>query len=137
MSVESARRSRAGGNASWSSAAFIVESILLLAFLAASLAILTCTFALSLNRSAEGRALEAAAIGAANVAERFADDPTGVSTRTEADGLVITCNVTSEPRTGGTMHRAQISVYADGAEEPVYALSTARYVSDGEGGGAR
>ena len=117
---------------SWSSVAFIVESILLLVFLAASLAVLTKVFSASLNASVESRTLDAATIAAGSIAEHFAADPTGVNERTELGDLLIVCDVDDEKRKDGTLYHATITVYDQtGAhgEEAVYELITACYES--------
>lgn len=150
----------AGGGSSWASAAFIVESVVLLLFLAASLAVLTSVFAQSLKGSVESARLDAAVIEATNAAERFAADPAHAEPVVQSGGFVVTCDVTGEKRAGGTLYRAEVKVFAadGGAEgegagaeaegdpaaadaattadpaEPVYALSTARYVPDAQGG---
>lgn len=125
---------------SWSSVAFIVESILLLVFLVASLAVLTQVFATSLTHSVESRTLDASTIAATSVAERFAADPEGVQERTQMGDLVVMCDVTAEQRNGGTMYYATIAVH-DGsgagagagtgadAGEPIYTIQTSRYES--------
>ena len=127
--ADSSRRSQ-DKRISWSSVAFMVESMLLLLFLVASLAILTRVFSASLNESVESRALDAAVIAASSIAEHFAADPTDVEETTQLGDLIITCDVEAEPRTGGTMYRALITVFdiAD-MTEPVYELSTSRYES--------
>lgn len=115
---------------SWSSVAFIVESILLLVFLVASLAVLTKVFSASLTRSVESRTLDAATIAATSIAEHFTADPTGVDEQTQLGDLLIVCDVTDEPREAGTMHQALISVYDMGPNntgEPVYTLTTTCY----------
>ena len=118
----------------WSSVAFIVESILLLVFLVASLAVLTKVFSASLTRSVESRTLDAATIAATSIAEHFAADPEGVEERTQLGDLIIVCDVTEEPRKDGTMHHAEIRVYevasfGEGSGQPVYTLNTSRYES--------
>lgn len=120
---------------SWSSVAFVVESVLLILFLVASLAVLTQVFSTSLNRSVESRTLDAATIAASSIAEHFAADPTGVDEETTLGDLHIVCKVTDEPRKGGTMYHAQIDVYdTTGAHGgvPVYSISTARYEGEGQ-----
>lgn len=127
------RRALAKKNVSWSSVAFIVESILLLVFLVASLAVLTQVFTNSLNRSIESRSADAATIAASSIAEHFAADPTGVEEQTKLGDLIVICDVSSEPRRSGTLYHATISVYsATGANgpDPVYSLETARYVGN-------
>ena len=117
---------------SWSSVAFIVESILLLLFLVASLAVLTQVFSASLSRSIEGRTLDAATIAATSTAERFAADPTGIEESAQVGELIVKCDVTQDAREGGTMYHAFISVYdtaGRSAGDAVYTVETARYVS--------
>ena len=112
--------------------AFIVESILLLVFLAGGLAALTLTFSNALNRSVESRTLDAAVIASSSIAEHFAADPTDVQEETVLGDLRITCTVTDEAREGGTMHYAHIDVYdakAGSSASPVYSLDTSRYES--------
>ena len=129
--------------APWTSTAFIVESILLLLFLAASLAVLAQAFTLSLTHSAEGRTLDAAVAAATNVAERFAADPEKAAGTTQAGDLVVVCATTADEREAGTLYRAHIEVYAAGtgssaspsapsapenaAGEPVFSLDTSSY----------
>ena len=123
-----AHRSRS----SWSSVAFIVESILLLVFLVASLAVLTQVFSASLSRSVESRTLDAANIAATSIAEHFAADPTDVEERTQLGDLMVTCEVTDEPRQNGTMYHATISVYdigSGGTGGVVYKVETSKYES--------
>ena len=128
--------------------AFMLESILLLVFLAASLAVLTQVFTASLVQSAESRTLDAASVAATGVAERFAADPTAVDEQTQVDDLLVLCRVDEEKRDAGILYRAHIRVYdaeaidaAGSAEvaaataisadpvEAVFALETSRYVS--------
>ncbi|MBQ9003101.1 MAG: hypothetical protein IJ087_14720 [Eggerthellaceae bacterium] len=117
----------------WYSTAFIVESVLLLVFLAASLAVLTLTFSSALNRSVASRTSDAAVIAASSIAEHFAANPSDVQDETVLGDLRIVCTVTDEARAGGTMHRAHIDVFdmnaaADAA--PTYSLDTSRYESE-------
>ena len=132
MSMEHiSRKNATKARTSWSSIAFIVESILLLVFLAASLAVLTKVFFASLNASVESRTLDAATIAAGSLAEHFAADPTGVEERTELGDLVIECDVTGEPRNDGTLYHAIINVYDKSDTDtgtPVYTITTANYV---------
>ena len=126
------RKTTSRARSSWSSVAFIVESILLLVFLVASLGVLTRVFSASLNHSVESRTLDASTIAATSIAEHFAADPTDVEERVKLGDLVVTCDVTEEPRAAGTMYHARIDVYdmtgAD-ASEPVYTILTSRYES--------
>lgn len=116
----------------WSSVAFIVESILLLVFLAGSLAALTLTFSAALNRSVESRTLDAAVIAASSIAEHFAADPTDVQEETLLGDLRVVCTVTDEARSNGTLYHAHIDVFdarANGDSAPAYSLDTSRYES--------
>lgn len=126
------RKTISHARATWSSVAFVVESILLLVFLAASLAVLTKVFSASLNASVESRTLDAATIAAGSIAEHFAADPTGIDERTELGDLLIVCDVTDEQRKDGTLYHASIAVYdktGTHGDEPVYELATACYES--------
>ena len=115
---------------SWSSVAFIVESILLLVFLVAALAALTLTFSNALNRSVESRTLDASVIAASSIAEHFAANPTDVQEETLLGDLRIVCTVTDEAREGGVLHHAHIDVFdirAAKGSDPTYSLDTSRY----------
>ena len=134
MSVEYAsKKSLRRARASWSSVSFIVESILLLLFLVASLAILTQVFSASLTRSVESRTLDAASIAATSIAEHFAADPTSVEESTQLGDLLVKCEVTEQARTGGIMYHAKIDVYdlSGYNEGAVYSLETSSYRSGG------
>ena len=61
--------------ASWSGTAFLVEALVLLAFLAASLGVLSAVFITSLEDSVEAERLEAAVTLASDAAEQFAAHP--------------------------------------------------------------
>ena len=128
-----ARKSRMRTRQSWSSVAFIVESILLLVFLVASLAVLTRVFTASLSRSVESRTLDAATIAATSIAEHFAADPTGVDESTTLGDLIIKCEVTEGSRANGTMYYAHIDVYDTAGVTggtPVYSIDTSHYESE-------
>ncbi|HAM16265.1 MAG TPA: hypothetical protein DCP91_10520 [Eggerthellaceae bacterium] len=116
----------------WSSIAFIVESILLLVFLAGSLAVLTQVFSAALNHSVESRTLDAATIAATSIAEHFAANPDDVAEETVLGDLRIVCKVSDEPRAGGVMRYADIAVYDIGGKTggPIYTIATSRYESE-------
>lgn len=114
---------------SWSSVAFIVESMLLLVFLVGSLAVLTQLFAASLNTSVQSRTQDAATIAATSIAEHFSADPEGVQETTQLGDLIVKCQVEPEQHTSGTLYRAVISVFDGTTGEAVYQIKTARYVS--------
>ena len=123
------RRSVSRERASWSSVAFIVESMLLLVFLVGSLAVLTQLFSAALNRSVESRSLDAATIAATSIAEHFAADPTGVQETTQLGDLYVRCDVEEEPRMGGVLYNAEISVFDVSSGATIYTLHTSRYES--------
>ena len=113
----------------WASAAFIVESLLLLVFLVGSLAVFTQLFAVAAQQSAEGSALSMSVELASSAAERFAADPTSVAPETQEGDLRVVSDVTSEKRPGGTLYRATISVFSVDGADPIYTVATSRYVS--------
>ena len=116
---------------SWTNMAFIVEAMLLLVFLVASLAVFMQLFSAAAQRSAESRDLTDAVAVASTTAERFAVDPQGIPEVSHADDLTVTCTVEPDSRDSGTLYRANIAVYKgdEPAGEPVYSLSTSTYVS--------
>lgn len=125
------RRTAQGTRASWASVAFIVEAILLLVFLVASLAVLTQLFLTSLNKSVESRSLDAATIAATSIAEHFAADPAGVEEGTKFGDLYVKCEVSDTPRRNGTLYEAHISVFDLNSGSLIYELDTSRYESEG------
>lgn len=104
----------------------------LLAFLITSVTVLTMLFVGSARRATEGRDLAVAIAHATNVAEAFSADPTAEASVTQVGDLTVSCVIDDVPTARGTLRKATVSVYAEGQEEPVYSLSTARYVR-GEG----
>ena len=120
---------------SWTSVAFIVEAILLLFFLAASLAVLVQVFFSSLNRSVESRTLDAATIAASSIAEHFAANPSDVRDETQLGELKVVCAKSEEQRKDGTMYYVHIDVYDTsevGGDKPVYSLDSSSYQPGGE-----
>jgi Tfp pilus assembly protein PilV len=112
-----------------SSVAFFVESLLMLVFLVASLAIVTQIFAASANRASQSQHLERAVIVAANTAEQFSANPTGVAKQSTSGELATTCAVTSTHSSAGTIYNATITVSDETGE--IYTVKTSRYVSGG------
>ena len=142
MSIDLANHQRSRpGRPLWSGTAFLVEALLLLVFLAASLAVFAQLFAVSAEKTAESDRLSRAVAAADNVAEQFAANPHAVSAVKEVDDLVVVCDVVDEPRDGGTLHKATITVYERSSAEAtgsvstgdsVFSVSTARYESEVE-----
>lgn len=124
----------------WSSVAFVVEAMLLLVFLIASLALFTNLFAGAVTQSKEGATLTDAVALATSAAERFEADPEYAAGNMQDGDLRVNCDVTSEQRAGGTLYHAVIKVYATDADylaytssnefEPVYTLETSAYESE-------
>lgn len=136
---------RTGSGQSWHGMAFIVEAVVLLAFLVASITIFFQLFAQSKNIGVENEKLSGAIVLATNMAEEFAVHPVSTEsvTRTE-DGLMGSISVTQEETGGGVLYRAVITVtdasndagaaaasVADGtsssAGEVIYTIETASY----------
>ncbi len=123
----------------WSGSAFIVEALLLLVFLMASLAIFCQVFALAAEQSTESDRLSQAVATASTVAERFSANPSSVDSLSLVNGLVVTCEATTEPHDGGSLHKATISVFERDTSavssiapkgDPLYVISTASYKSE-------
>jgi type II secretory pathway pseudopilin PulG len=110
---------------------FLIESLIVLGFLMASLAVFAQIFSGAQIEAVRARQLSQAVQLATNCAERFSADPTSVPAKYEEGGLVVTCVVEPTPNgDAGTLYEASITVRdATGAtEEEVYALHTSRYV---------
>lgn len=143
-----------GGRASWHGTALLVEALVLLTFLVASLALFMQAFAQARGMGAEGSQLAQAVAMASNLAEEFAADPAAEPEPLERDGLTASCAVATvaaddvdgaDGQTGpdaddapsggsssdssgaaGTLYRATILV-TDGDGDEVYRLVTERY----------
>ena len=135
----------------WPGAAFLVEAMLMVVFVAASLVVFTSLFASSAQQGADSECLADAVALASDVAERFAADPASFAKEQEqpddrafesADyNLRSACKVDVESRPQGTWYRAEIQVFRQdgevgtsilgksGSGELIYTLNTAAYVS--------
>lgn len=125
--------SRHGISTTWHGAAFVVEALLLLVFLAFALAVFMQLFGAAHSRGTEERQLTQAVLLAANDAETFAAAPQAGTETTTFDAYVVEREVKAERSQSGTLYRAFITVVCEG--QPVYELESARYVSDGTEGG--
>jgi len=131
------KRTRRSQAPRWSGAAFIVEALFLLVFLAAAAAVFVQMFAHSAEKSAESIELSNAVAIASNTAEQFAADPSSISELETVDGLIVKCTTSVEKRANGNLHHATICVYradtntAGYAGEAIYTLETARYEPGG------
>lgn len=131
--------SRIGAN--WHGRAFLVEALVLLAFLVVSLAVLISLFVNARVEGAQGDRLTQAVQLAQNAAEQFAANPQdGAGLGGEQDGLRVVVEVAEEPHDQGVLYSAVIYVTdkllgsagkdADGEDAggEVFRLKTARYV---------
>lgn len=132
----------------WHGAAFLVEALVLLAFLAASLAVLFSLFASARTEADRAARLSEAVAIAQNAAEGIAAGDTFSADTAPATQAVIGAQtgttyelaIELEPRTtgAGTLWHATITVCdanasASGADaEPLYTLETARYLPEEE-----
>lgn len=122
------------GSTSWTGTAFMVETLVLLFFLIASLAVFTQLFAYSANEAKQANRITEATAIAQNAAEEFsvnpqavaAGRPVGLGAAQGAEGYTVTCTVKDAPQATGTYYAAHISVSDDEGE--AYALDAARYV---------
>ena len=122
----------------WSNTAFLVESLVLLFFLIACLAVFTQMFAHSWQASSDASKLSAACVVAQNAAEEFEANPQAaqndtidVSDVSDASGTSfrVSRSVESEATAAGTMYTVHIAVSDDMGE--VYSLEAQRYMEGG------
>jgi Tfp pilus assembly protein PilV len=120
----------------WSKTAFMVEALILLVVLIASMAVFTQLFARSWTRANESDRLTNAVVVAQNAAEEFCSDPVAVKNgQTVGQGIAkngsgnfkVECKVTETSKEAGTLYTANISV-SDG-EGVVYQVTSSQYVS--------
>lgn len=113
---------------SWHGAAFIVEALVLMVFLIASVTVTVQVMSASHEHGAKAAELSTAIVLASNAAEAFAADPASGDLTVTQDDYTLTRSVEREAQDAGTLYRAHIAV-AHGSET-IYELDTARYVSD-------
>ena len=119
----------------WSNTAFLVESLVLLFFLIACLAVFTQMFAHSWQASSDASKLSAACVVAQNAAEEFEANPQAVQNDTidvsDAIGTSfhVSRSVEREAAAAGTMYTVHIAVSDDTGE--VYSLEAQRYMEGG------
>ena len=122
--------------------AFLVEALVLMAVLIASMAVFTLLFTHSAVAAHQAKNLTRATLLAQNAAEEFSSDPAAVAAGKtvgqgvaagdvpavdDSDGLTVSCNVDSDVQGRGTLYTARITVSDDSGE--VYALDVSRYES--------
>ncbi len=124
---------------SWTSTAFMVEAIVLLFFLIASMAVFTQLFGLATTTSAEAARLANASTLAQNAAEEFSADPTSVAKGKKvglgtaagtSNKFKVTCDVSKKKKSSGTLYSAHIVVSDDNGE--AYTLDASRFVEGGK-----
>lgn len=138
------------GNRSWKGTAFIIEALVLLIFVAGALAVLLSIFVQSYNVNERTQSETDAILLATNAAEAFSAAPAeGTFVAIEGD-YVARNTVQAQSTSSGIMYQAHIEVYSlEGvnahagqtfnvnddvpidfdAAQPIYELTTARYVS--------
>lgn len=112
--------------------AFLIEALVLMAVLIASMAVFTQLFTHSAVAAHQAEDLTRATLLAQNAAEEFSSDPAAVaagnvSAVDGSDGLTVSCDVDSDAQGRGTLYTAHITVSDDSGE--VYALDASRYES--------
>ena len=141
------RHSSAHDRRPWHGSAFIVEALVLLVFLIASLAVLMQVIGGAHERGEDADRLSNAIILASNDAEAFSADPTvgdlittyalvddelvveaGNDATASADRYDVTRTVQAQAQQAGILYEAHIEVTSDDAI--VYQVDTARYVSN-------
>lgn len=115
--------------------AFLIEALVVLAFLMLSLAVFVKLFSgAQLEARSSNRVSEAVQL-ATNRAEEFSADPTHASGEKEEDGLRVICEVKPTKHTAGTLYEATITVHDERyGQQGIYTLATSRYVSNNAGG---
>lgn len=111
--------------------AFLLEALIVLAFLMGSFAVFVRLFASAQLEAVDARRLSEAVLAATNRAEEFSADPHDDS-ETLVGEMRVTCDVTGEQRGSGVLWHATIRVTDERDDEEIYSLETARYVSGEE-----
>ena len=131
MSTEHvSRRSSVHLRSRWSGTAFLVEAMLLLVFVVASIAVITQLFSASVNQIQDSERLSQAVALTTSQAERFAASPGSAAGEESSDDLRIVCEVEDERTAAGTLYRAHITAYDQVTNEVVYSIDTSRYESE-------
>lgn len=117
--------------------AFIVEMLILFVLVAACLTVLVEMFTAAHEQGEENSQTVNAVHLAANAAECFSADPTGVPSVEIVGDLEVKTTVTSEQQARGVLYHAQIGVYqvdeqGQASSDPCYQVETARYVKAGD-----
>jgi hypothetical protein len=116
---------------SWSGLVVVVESMVLLMFLVASMAVLLQLFALGSSRARDGDLLARAVAESANAAELFAADPTSLDGAYDMGDLRLECITSRSGTETGTLYHVTIRAFDKQARAdagPIYTLVSKRYV---------
>lgn len=108
--------------------AFIVEALILLFFLALSIAVFVQLLGGATLRGQKAVELEDAVQIAEDAAEQFAANPTSLPSEDRKGVYNVNIEVTPQASSTGILYTATISVSKDGYKEPIYELESARYV---------
>lgn len=120
-----------------STTAFVVETLVLLVVLAASIGIFTQLFSRATAAADQSTRLCQAVNVAEDAAEEFSADPARVAAGEKVgDGVAIkgrhgykvSCKISQAKRSAGTLWRAHITV--SDSQGKLYSLNTSRYVSE-------
>jgi hypothetical protein len=114
---------------SWSGTAFLVEALLLLALLLATLAVFVGLLSRAITTNTKQELLDRAVMIASNSAEEFSASPATYACPPQIDGLDVACDITPTHMEAGTLYEATFSLSSNGEE--LYELSCARYVGGG------
>lgn len=120
-----------------STTAFVVETLVLLVVLAASIGIFTQMFSRATATSDQSARLCQAVNVAEDAAEEFSADPVAVSqgktvghgvTVKGRNGYKVHCKTSQDKQGAGTLWRAHITV--SDSQGKIYSLDTSRYISE-------
>ena len=120
-----------------STTAFVVETLVLLVVLAASIGIFTQLFSRATAAADQSTRLCQAVNVAEDAAEEFSADPARVAAGEKVgDGVAVkgrhgykvSCKISQDKRSAGTLWRAHITV--SDSQGKLYSLDTSRYVSE-------
>ncbi len=122
------------GKKPWTSTAFMIEALVLLFVLVASLAVFTALFASSANSAKQAQRISDATAVAQNAAEEFSANPAAVEAGNNVGSNAyrvsgefdVSCDVSKDAQATGTLYSAHITV--SDSEGEAYALDVARYV---------
>ena len=117
--------------------AFLIEALIVLAFLMGCLAVFVRLFSAAQLEGLASTRLSEAVVVATNRAEEFSANPTNTGSAKTENGLRVECEVKKEPGKAGTLFKATITVHDErNGDAELFSLETSRYMSGVEGGDA-